>query len=171
MLNSTLKSMGLYASKTVGDGNCMFRALSDQVWGNDNGHLGLRQEVSGWGSRMGVRELGDVKADDCRIGGARFVITCKLIRRVLKGSWILRDRSIIISRSCVNEVSLRASSCGYERGGRLTDPQTISRIIILGTYGGHMELTAFARCKGRAVKVIMPEVCPLPACLCVTHEH
>ena len=27
-----------------------------------------------------------------------------------------------------------------------------------GTYGGHMELTAFARCKGRAVKVIMPEV-------------
>jgi OTU domain-containing protein 3 len=48
MLNSTLKSMGLYASKTVGDGNCMFRALSDQVWGNDNGHLGLRQEVGDW---------------------------------------------------------------------------------------------------------------------------
>lgn len=46
MLNNTLKRMGLYASKTVGDGNCMFRALSDQVWGNDNRHLGLRQEVS-----------------------------------------------------------------------------------------------------------------------------
>lgn len=47
MLNTTLKRMGLYASKTVGDGNCMFRALSDQVWGNDNRHLALRQEVSG----------------------------------------------------------------------------------------------------------------------------
>lgn len=29
---------------------------------------------------------------------------------------------------------------------------------LAGTYGGHMELTAFARCKGRSVKVIMPEV-------------
>lgn len=47
MLNTTLKGLGLYASKTVGDGNCMFRALSDQVWGNDNRHLALRQEVGG----------------------------------------------------------------------------------------------------------------------------
>lgn len=30
-----------------------------------------------------------------------------------------------------------------------------------GTYGGHMELTAFARLQGRAVKVIMPEVSSL----------
>jgi hypothetical protein len=45
-LNATLKSMGLYASKTVGDGNCMFRALSDQIWGVDEGHGRLRQEVS-----------------------------------------------------------------------------------------------------------------------------
>ena len=57
MLNSTLKSMGLYASKTVGDGNCMFRALSDQVWGNDNGHLGLRQEVSEGESCIGCKGM------------------------------------------------------------------------------------------------------------------
>lgn len=54
MLTTTLKSMGLYASKTIGDGNCMFRALSDQTLGNDNGHWTLRQEVS----RLVTRQMG-----------------------------------------------------------------------------------------------------------------
>lgn len=37
--------MGLYASSTVGDGNCQFRALSDQLYGTPNLHLSIRSSV------------------------------------------------------------------------------------------------------------------------------
>ena len=32
----------------VGDGNCQFRALSDQYYGSPSQHLKLRQEVCDW---------------------------------------------------------------------------------------------------------------------------
>jgi OTU domain-containing protein 3 len=44
-LNATLKSLGLYAADTVGDGNCLFRALSDQYYGSPSKHLELRAEI------------------------------------------------------------------------------------------------------------------------------
>lgn len=42
-LKSTLQEMQLYASETKGDGNCMFRALSDQYLGHPNEHMKIRQ--------------------------------------------------------------------------------------------------------------------------------
>lgn len=44
-LKETLAQMGLYVSTTVGDGNCMFRALSDQVYGHPGRHGEIRQQV------------------------------------------------------------------------------------------------------------------------------
>ena len=40
-----LKNMGLELRDIVGDGNCLFRALSDQLDGNDRSHLKHREEV------------------------------------------------------------------------------------------------------------------------------
>lgn len=40
-----LGSLGLYAAPTKGDGNCLFRALSDQVYGDDSHHFSIRQRV------------------------------------------------------------------------------------------------------------------------------
>lgn len=37
--------MSLYASQTSGDGNCLFRALSDQFYGRPDHHARLRQEI------------------------------------------------------------------------------------------------------------------------------
>lgn len=44
-LNAQLRSMGLYAANITGDGNCLFRALSDQLYGYPHQHAELRQNV------------------------------------------------------------------------------------------------------------------------------
>lgn len=48
MLNEQLRALGLYAASTLGDGNCLFRALSDQLYGTDSYHAKLRQQVCDW---------------------------------------------------------------------------------------------------------------------------
>ncbi|ODV91410.1 hypothetical protein CANCADRAFT_32064 [Tortispora caseinolytica NRRL Y-17796] len=40
-----LASQGLYAADIVGDGNCLFRALSDQLYGDESRHKGLRKAI------------------------------------------------------------------------------------------------------------------------------
>ncbi|RUO95397.1 hypothetical protein BC936DRAFT_144158 [Jimgerdemannia flammicorona] len=40
-----LRQLGLYAKVIAGDGNCLFRALSDQQYGIDTNHAALRQRV------------------------------------------------------------------------------------------------------------------------------
>lgn len=40
-----LEGLGLYASQIQGDGNCLFRALSDQLYGNQNEAKAIRADV------------------------------------------------------------------------------------------------------------------------------
>ncbi|TFY53223.1 hypothetical protein EVG20_g10215 [Dentipellis fragilis] len=47
-LTSQLRQLGLYAANTLGDGNCLFRALSDQLHGSDSYHLQLRRDICDW---------------------------------------------------------------------------------------------------------------------------
>ena len=47
-LNEQLRALGLYAAPTLGDGNCLFRALSDQLYGTPAHHLKLRQDICEW---------------------------------------------------------------------------------------------------------------------------
>jgi hypothetical protein len=48
LLTEQLRSLGLYAAPTIGDGNCLFRALSDQLYGSPSRHPQLRREVCDW---------------------------------------------------------------------------------------------------------------------------
>jgi OTU domain-containing protein 3 len=48
LLTEQLRSLGLYAAPTLGDGNCLFRALSDQLYGTPSYHLKLRKEICDW---------------------------------------------------------------------------------------------------------------------------
>jgi OTU domain-containing protein 3 len=48
LLTEQLRALGLYAASTLGDGNCLFRALSDQLYGSDSYHSKLRQDVCTW---------------------------------------------------------------------------------------------------------------------------
>ncbi|GAA5973607.1 hypothetical protein JCM11641_007146 [Rhodosporidiobolus odoratus] len=45
VLNAQLREANLYAANILGDGNCLFRALSDQLYGSPSMHLALRHEV------------------------------------------------------------------------------------------------------------------------------
>ncbi|GAA5904374.1 hypothetical protein JCM8208_004176 [Rhodotorula glutinis] len=45
VLSSQLKEAGLYAANILGDGNCLFRALSDQLYGSPSMHQAIRQEI------------------------------------------------------------------------------------------------------------------------------
>ncbi|KAL9537843.1 hypothetical protein MBANPS3_011412 [Mucor bainieri] len=44
-LDAQLKSLGLCTKSITGDGNCLFRSLSDQYHGHDGNHKAVRQEV------------------------------------------------------------------------------------------------------------------------------
>ncbi|XP_066528608.1 OTU domain-containing protein 3 [Hoplias malabaricus] len=43
--SNQLKALGLKLREVPGDGNCLFRALADQLEGHSRGHLNLRQET------------------------------------------------------------------------------------------------------------------------------
>jgi hypothetical protein len=53
-LDEQLRALGLYAAPTLGDGNCLFRALADQLHGSPAGHAPLREQVCAWIARHEV---------------------------------------------------------------------------------------------------------------------
>ncbi|KAG7442737.1 cysteine proteinase [Guyanagaster necrorhizus] len=106
-LQSQLRSLGLYAAPTVGDGNCLFRALSDQYYGSPARHAQVRRDVCDWIAQHRERYEGFVDVDEFGSG--------------------------------------KEGLEGYLRGMREN-----------ATYGGHMELSAFAHLTKRNIKVVQP---------------
>ncbi|BGP58082.1 hypothetical protein JCM8202_006217 [Rhodotorula sphaerocarpa] len=45
ILSGQLREAGLYAANILGDGNCLFRALADQLYGSPSTHLAIRHEI------------------------------------------------------------------------------------------------------------------------------
>ncbi|PWN50197.1 cysteine proteinase [Violaceomyces palustris] len=107
-LNAQLRLMGLYAANTTGDGNCLFRALSDQLYGFSSQHARLRQE------------------------------TCD---------------------------HLAASP---EKYAGFVDDKPFDEYVRLmresGTYGGHLELSAFAQLKQKQIKIVQPGLVYVVSC-------
>ncbi|KAN0065491.1 hypothetical protein ACQY0O_001328 [Thecaphora frezii] len=99
-LNEQLKQMGLYAANTTGDGNCLFRALSDQLYGSPAQHARLRQE------------------------------TCDHL-----ASHADRFAAFVDDRPFDDYVRLMREN---------------------GTYGGHLELHAFAQMTQKRIKIVQP---------------
>ncbi|KAH9976885.1 hypothetical protein BGW80DRAFT_1456949 [Lactifluus volemus] len=100
-LTEQLRHLGLYAADTTGDGNCLFRALSDQLYGTESRHLQLRKDICDWIKSHSVRYAPFV--DD--------------------------ERGLDVHLSLMRQPA---------------------------TYGGHLELSAFAHMKKCNVKVIQP---------------
>ncbi|KAI9061853.1 cysteine proteinase [Trametes sanguinea] len=101
MLDAQLRQLGLYAAHTIGDGNCLFRALSDQLYGTPSYHLKLRQEICDW-----------IEAHKERYA-----------------PFVEDERGLEHHLSCMRQPA---------------------------TYGGHLELSAFAHMTKHNVKVIQP---------------
>ncbi|KAG6901457.1 hypothetical protein C0995_011612 [Termitomyces sp. Mi166 len=101
LLTSQLRALGLYAADTLGDGNCLFRALSDQLYGTPSRHTELRQRICDWLARHSDRYA----------------------------PFVEDERGLDTHLSCMRENA---------------------------TYGGHLELSAFAHMEKRDVKVVQP---------------
>ncbi|KAL1938353.1 hypothetical protein VTO73DRAFT_11804 [Trametes versicolor] len=101
MLDAQLRQLGLYAAHTIGDGNCLFRALSDQLYGTPSSHPKLRQDICDW-----------IEAHKERYA-----------------PFVEDERGLEHHLSCMRQPA---------------------------TYGGHLELSAFAHMTKRNVKVIQP---------------
>ncbi|KAI0270389.1 hypothetical protein BC834DRAFT_510962 [Gloeopeniophorella convolvens] len=101
LLTEQLRQLGLYAADTTGDGNCLFRALSDQLFGTESRHLQLRKDICDWIQTYSLRYAPFV--DD--------------------------ERGLDVHLSLMRQPA---------------------------TYGGHLELSAFAHMKRCNVKVIQP---------------
>ncbi|KAJ3876602.1 hypothetical protein F5051DRAFT_30675 [Lentinula edodes] len=112
-LNNQLRSLGLYAAPTIGDGNCLFRALSDQQYGSPSRHVEVRREICDFIEAHPERYEGFVDVDEFGESGVRKE----------KGS------------------GLSAYVAGMRQNA---------------TYGGHMELSAFAHLTKRNIKVVQP---------------
>ncbi|KAE8226931.1 hypothetical protein CF319_g561 [Tilletia indica] len=102
-LTAQLKAMGLYAANTLGDGNCLFRALSDQLYGYPNQHLHIRHAICDYLQSHPEKYAGFV--DDAKPFDA------------------------------------------YVRNMREQ-----------GTYGGHLELSAFAHLQRKQIKIVQPNL-------------
>lgn len=118
-LTEQLRSLGLYAAPTLGDGNCLFRALSDQYYGSSSLHLKLREEICDW--MAAHKERYEPFVED--------------------------ERGLDVHLRCMRQQG--ASPHGFQFYAARLNP-------CLGTYGGHLELSAFAHLKRRNVKVIQP---------------
>ena len=71
LLNNQLRSLGLYAAPTLGDGNCLFRALSDQYYGSPSKHHQVRRDVCDFIEANPERYEGFVDIDEFGDAGAR----------------------------------------------------------------------------------------------------
>ncbi|KAF9007067.1 hypothetical protein BDQ17DRAFT_1389178 [Cyathus striatus] len=101
LLTDQLRSLGLYAAPTLGDGNCLFRALSDQLYGSPSKHPQLRKDICDWIEHHKDRYE----------------------------PFVEDERGLDVHLRCMRENA---------------------------TYGGHMELSAFAHMTRRNVKVVQP---------------
>ncbi|TFY74971.1 hypothetical protein EWM64_g9042 [Hericium alpestre] len=100
-LTSQLRQLGLYAANTLGDGNCLFRALSDQLYGTEGYHLQLRRDICDWIEKHKTRYE----------------------------PFVEDERGLDVHLQLMRQPA---------------------------TYGGHLELSAFAHMARRDVKVIQP---------------
>lgn len=68
LIKVQLASRGLMISNVAGDGNCMFRALSDQIYGNPNQHAQIRESVCSYLAQNEARYKLFVDEDSVRGG-------------------------------------------------------------------------------------------------------
>ncbi|KXT12013.1 hypothetical protein AC579_4650 [Pseudocercospora musae] len=125
-----LSSLGLFASDIRGDGNCLFNALSDQLYGHQNEHVAIRQRVIEY-----MREHADYYKQfiDVHPGGG--------IRRNPKR----KNAGAYSSPATFTPPSTAEIDRVFE--------SHLDSMARGGTYGDNMEITAFSSAFGYDVKI------------------
>jgi hypothetical protein len=99
-LNARLKSLGLYAANTVGDGNCLFRALSDQLYGSPAKHLELRQEICNFIEARKDQYAGFIEDDrgiETHLANMRIPGSSIYMRPLHQGPYLTQEPTVAMS--------------------------------------------------------------------------
>ncbi|KAF5329656.1 hypothetical protein D9619_009192 [Psilocybe cf. subviscida] len=203
-LSTQLSMLGLYAAPTIGDGNCLFRALSDQVHGSASLHAEVRKQVCDWIEAHGERYEGFVEVDEGDESDGDRRGKGKAKRKGKDGAegddgkedaaagpskrlqaYLRRMRENGESTLCSpspgsDYVEYFGVTLYGERDTSAVQPtlrgladRTIGHVVsffhdadytlsfslslkLTATYGGHMELSAFAHMTRRNIKVVQP---------------
>ncbi|KAK5117353.1 hypothetical protein LTR62_005970 [Meristemomyces frigidus] len=125
-----LSALGLYAADIRGDGNCLFNALSDQLYGHQNDHAVIRSRVINYmrDNASYYKQFIDVHPG----GGIR-----RNPKRKNAGSYSAPANIAIPSEADIDRV-FESHLLSMSRGG---------------TYGDNMEITAFASAFDVDVKI------------------
>ncbi|KAK0266142.1 hypothetical protein LTR91_005016 [Friedmanniomyces endolithicus] len=125
-----LSALGLYAAGIRGDGNCLFNALSDQLYGNQNEHAAIRSRVINYmrDNAAYYKQFIDVHPG----GGIR-----RNPKRKNAGSYSSPANAAPPSEADIDRV-FESHLLSMARGG---------------TYGDNMEITAFASAYDVDVKI------------------
>ncbi|KAI4747897.1 cysteine proteinase [Aureobasidium sp. EXF-12298] len=123
-----LNSLGLYAASILGDGNCLFHALSDQLYGHQKEHQVIRSKVIHY-----MREHADYYKQfiDAQPGGG----TRRNPKRKNVGSF--------------SAVAAAPSEADIDH----TFQNHLERMAKGGTYGDNMEISAFSSAYNVDVKI------------------
>ncbi|CUS14292.1 unnamed protein product [Tuber aestivum] len=118
-----LEGVGLYASDISGDGNCLFHALSDQLYGHENNHSEIRERV----------------VEHMRNNASYFKLFLDVgpTRRAPK-------RKAANKNNGKNATTVTAG-LPSESAIDVAFAQHLSRMARSGVYGDNMEISAFAR--------------------------
>lgn len=124
-----LQSLGLYASDILGDGNCLFNALSDQIFGDQHKHAEIRDRVVDY-----MRANKDHYAQFLGVlpGGAQRRNPKRKAAGALSSVDLAAPTQAEIDRQFENYLSTMG------RGG---------------TYGGNLEINAFSAAYNTDVKI------------------
>jgi hypothetical protein len=123
--------LGLSVSKTLGDGNCFFRAASDQLYGNEDQHATLRAKT--------VQHMRD-NPDDYK----PFVFAGCDNKREKRRSRSRGSSNASFSAACPSDID----SIWNDH---------LKKMSVLGTYADNLEVSAFSAALCVEVKVYQPE--------------
>jgi len=125
-----LSALGLYAADIRGDGNCLFNALSDQLYGNQGEHHNIRAQVIDY-----MREHGDYY---------------KQFIDVQPGGGVRRNPKRKNAGTCTASAAITPPSQADIDRVFESHLQSMARG---GTYGDNMEISAFSSAYNVDVKI------------------
>ncbi|KAK9450643.1 uncharacterized protein V1518DRAFT_411314 [Limtongia smithiae] len=134
-----LRSQGLYASQITGDGNCLFRALAEQLYGDAERHAYIRHEVVSFLREHKTRFIGFLPAAAATAAAAAAAAAGSGGRAVRR--------------------STRRGDHG-DAGGHTTDvmwERYLETMDTDGVYGDNLEIVAFASRFDVCIKIHLAE--------------
>ncbi|KAK9459600.1 uncharacterized protein V1516DRAFT_680340 [Lipomyces oligophaga] len=137
-----LQAQGLYAADITGDGNCLFRALADQLYNDSTRHMHVRREVVGFLRQhkdQFIAFLPAMNSDSSTIDSPG-AMSRKMRRRRAAASAASRE----MRKGGQTSTRSRTRGLPVQISGQLWESY-LDNMSCSGVYGDNLEIVAFAK--------------------------